>query len=134
MRIPAHRDLPRRRGGLTTAVTIGGEPFCLTANERADGSLGEVLIRHGKQGGAGAGLMDSYAAALTVGIRYGVPLAELLRPGLGMSFVPSGHTDDPEIPRARSVVDYFSRRLALDWLPDEHDTRSHQGAEGGSVR
>jgi hypothetical protein len=134
MRIPAHRDLPRRRSGLTTAVTIGGEPFCLIANERADGSLGEVLIRHGNQGGAGAGLMDSYAAALTVGIRYGVPLAELLRPGLGMSFVPSGHTDDPEIPRARSVVDYFSRRLALDWLPDEHGTRSHQGAEDGPVR
>ena len=110
MRIPAHRDLPRRHSGITTAVTIGGEPFCLIANERADGSLGEVFIRHG------------------------VPLAELLRPGLGTSFVPSGHTDDPEIPRAPSVVDYLSRRLAIDWLPDEHDPHSHEGAEGGSVR
>jgi ribonucleoside-diphosphate reductase alpha chain len=134
MRIPAHRDLSRRRSGLTTAVTIGGEPFCLIANERADGSLGEVFIRHGKQGGTGAGLMDSYATALTVGIRRGVPLADLLRPGLGMSFVPSGHTDDPEIPCARSVVEYFSRRLAIDWLAEERGTRSHRGAEGGSER
>lgn len=112
-----HRDLPRRRSGHTTAVTIGGERFTLTANQCADGSLCEVLIRHGKQGSAGAGLMDSYAAALSVGLRHGVPLADLLRPGVGVSFAPSGHTDDPEIPRACSVVDYVSRRLAIDWLP-----------------
>lgn len=117
MRIPALWDMPRRRGGHTTAVTIGGERLTLTANERADGSLGEVFIRHGKQGSAGAGLMDTYATALSVGLRHGVPLTDLLRPGLGVSFLPSGHTDDPEIPRARSVVDYVARRLAVDWLP-----------------
>jgi ribonucleoside-diphosphate reductase alpha chain len=32
-------------------------------------------------------------------------------------FVPNGHTDDPEIPRVRSAVDYLARRLAIDWLP-----------------
>lgn len=111
----------------TSAVAIGGEWFTLTANERADGSLGEVFIRHGKQEGAGPGLLDSYAAALTVGLRHGVPLADLLRPGLGLSFLPSGCTSDPEIPRARSVVDYVARRLALDWLPRDHRV-------GGSVR
>jgi hypothetical protein len=31
--------------------------------------------------------------------------------------VPNGHTDDPEIPRVRSAVDYIARRLAIDWLP-----------------
>ena len=46
-----------------------------------------------------------------------MPLAELLRPALGVSFVPAGPTDDPEIPRARSAVDYIARRLAIDWLP-----------------
>ena len=125
MRIPAHWDMPRRRGGHTTAVTIGGERFTLIANERADRSLGEVFIQHGKQGSAGAGLMDSYATALSVGLWYGIPLADLLRPGLGASFMPSGHTDDPEIPRARSVVDYVSRRLAVDWLP--YDERAALG-------
>lgn len=117
MRIPALCDMPRRRGGHTTAVTVGGERLTLTANERADGSLGEVFIRHGKQGSADAGLMDTYATALSIGLRHGIPLTDLLRPGLGVSFVPSGHTDDPEIPRARSVVDYVARRLAVDWLP-----------------
>ena len=31
--------------------------------------------------------------------------------------MPNGHTDDPEIPRVRSAVDYIARRLAIDWLP-----------------
>ncbi|MCL2584311.1 MAG: hypothetical protein FWE35_17845 [Streptosporangiales bacterium] len=132
MTIPARRDLPRHemaqhRDGRTTSVVIDGEWFTLTANERADGSLGEVFIRHGKQGTAGAGLLDSYAMALSVGLRHGVPLADLLRPGLGVSFLPSGFTSDPEIPRVRSVVDYVARRLALDWLPRDYRV-------GGSVR
>ena len=46
-----------------------------------------------------------------------MPLAELIRPGLGQYFVPNGHTDDPELPRVRSAVDYIARRLALDWMP-----------------
>jgi len=35
-----HTHLPRRRSGHTTTVTIGAEPFLLTANQRDDGSLG----------------------------------------------------------------------------------------------
>jgi hypothetical protein len=60
--------------------------------------------------------MDAYAVGLSVGLQRGVPLTELLQPALGLSFAPAGHTDDPEIPRVRSVVDYLARRLAVDWL------------------
>lgn len=119
MPVPVQRHMPRRRNGHTTAVTIDGELLRLTANGRADGTLGEVFIQWGKQGTTGAGLMDIYATALTVGLRHGVPLASLLEPVLGLYCVPNGHTDDPEIPRARSVIDYFARRLAIDWLPYE---------------
>jgi ribonucleoside-diphosphate reductase alpha chain len=100
-----------------TAVTIGGERFYLTASQRQDGTLGEVFILWGKQGSTGAGLMDIYAIALSVGLQHGVPLPDLIRPGLDLCFVPNGHTDDPEIPRVRSVIDYIARRLAIDWLP-----------------
>ena len=31
--------------------------------------------------------------------------------------MPNGRTDDPDIPRVWSAVDYIARRLALDWLP-----------------
>jgi hypothetical protein len=109
--------MPGRRQGHTTAVTIGAERLYLTANQRHDGSLGEVFIHWGKHGSSGAGLASTYAIALSVGLRHRVPLAELIRPGLGQDFTPNGATDDPDIPRACSAVDYIARRLALDWLP-----------------
>jgi ribonucleoside-diphosphate reductase alpha chain len=125
MSIPVQHHMPRRRSGHTTAVTIGGERFYLTANQREDGTLGEVFIQWGKQGTTGAGLMDIYAIALSVGLQHQVPLPDLIRPGLDLYFVPNGHTDDPEIPRVRSVIDYIARRLAIDWLPGQ--TRASLG-------
>lgn len=119
------RHMPRRREGHTTAVTIGGERFYLTANGHGDGSLGEVFIQWGKQGTTGAGLMDIYAVALSVGLQHRVPLTELLAPALDLYCVPNGHTDDPQIPRARSIIDYVARRLAIDWLP--HRERASLG-------
>lgn len=111
------QHMPRRRNGVTTAVTIGGERFYLTANGREDGTLGEVFIRWGKQGQTQAGPMDIYAMALSVGLQHGVPLTEFVRQGLNLYFVPNGHTDDPDIPRVRSVVDWVVRRPTIDWLP-----------------
>jgi ribonucleoside-diphosphate reductase alpha chain len=111
--------MARRRSGHTTSVTIGGERFYLTANGRDDGSLGEVFIQWGKQGTTGAGLMDAYAVALSVGLQHGIPLTEYVRGGLDVWFVPNGRTNDPDIPRVTSVIDYIARRLALDWLPAE---------------
>ena len=117
VRRPQHAYLPRRRSGHTTTVTIGAELFCLTANQQHDGSLGEVFIHWGKHGTSAAGLVSAYAIALSAGLQHHVPLAELIRAGLDQFFVPNGHTDDPEIPRVRSAVDYIARRLAIDWLP-----------------
>jgi hypothetical protein len=124
----------RRRRGHTTTVVIGGERFSLVATERGDGSLGEVRIGCGKHGSDIAGLMDAYATAISAGLQHGVPLADLLRPGLGLCFAPGGSTDDPEIPRVRSMVDYFSRRLAVDWLPDASARELHDGAKVAPVQ
>jgi hypothetical protein len=109
-------QLPRHRAGHTTAVIIGAERFALTANQRDDGSLCEVFIHWGKHGTSGAGLVSTYAIALSAGLQHQVPLPELIRPGLDQWFPPNGYTDDPEIPRVRSPVDYVARRLAIDWL------------------
>src|ERR1017187_4932757 len=111
------RYMSRRRSGHTTTVTIDNERFCITANQRDDGSLGEVFIHWGKHGSSGAGLVSMYATALSMGLQQHVPLADLIGPGLDQFFVPNGHTDDPEIPRVRSAIDYTARRLAIDWLP-----------------
>jgi ribonucleoside-diphosphate reductase alpha chain len=119
------RHMPRRRSGVTTAVTIGRERFYLTANGSQGGTLGEVFISWGKQGQTQAGLMDIYAVALSVGLQHGVPLLDLVRQGLDLYFVPNGHTDDPDIPRVRSVADWVARRLAIDWLP--YEARAAEG-------
>lgn len=119
------RHMPRRRTGMTTSVTIGGERFSLTTNGREDGSLGEVFIQWGKQGQTSAGLMDVYAVALSTGLQHEVPLLDLVRQGLDLYFVPNGHTDDPELPRVRSAVDWVARRLAIDWLP--YEVRAGEG-------
>ena len=117
MVVGARRHMPRRRSGHTTIVIIGPERFYLTANQRDDGSLGEIFIHWGKHGTSAAGLVSSYAIALSLGLRHHVPLTDLIRPGLDQFFAPNGHTDDPEIPLVRSAVDYIARRLAIDWLP-----------------
>lgn len=126
---PAHaavqQHMPRRRTGTTTAVTIGGERFYLTTNARADGTLGEVFLSWGKQGQTQAGLMDINAVALSVGLQHGVPLLDLVHQGIDLYFVPNGHTDDPDLPRVRSVVDWIARRLAIDWLP--YEVRAAEG-------
>jgi ribonucleoside-diphosphate reductase alpha chain len=109
--------MSQRRSGHTTTVTIDTERFWITANQRDDGSLGEVFIHWGKHGSSDAGLAHTYAIALSLGLAHQVPLADLVRSGLDQVFVPNGHTDDPEIPRVRSAVDYIARRLAIDWLP-----------------
>jgi ribonucleoside-diphosphate reductase alpha chain len=60
------RYMSRRRSGRTTTVTIDNERFCITANQRGDGSLGEVFIHWGKHGSSGAGLVSMYATALSI--------------------------------------------------------------------
>lgn len=123
--VAVHQHMPRRREGHTTAVTLGGERFYITANARTDGTLGEVFIQWGKQGTSCAGLVDVLAIAWSVALQHGIPLADLVRHSLDLYFVPTGRTDDPQIPRARSIADYLARRLVVDWLP------FHQRAELG---
>jgi hypothetical protein len=99
------RHMPRRRDGHTTAVTLGGERFYITANAREDSTLGEVFIQWGKQGSSAAGLVDIYAIAWSVALQHGVPLAELIRANLDLYFVPNGRTgpgfgDIPTGPRS----------------------------------
>jgi ribonucleoside-diphosphate reductase alpha chain len=125
------RSRPKLRGGHTTTVTIGGERFLLIASGQDDGTLREITIGWGRIGTGAAGLMDAYAAAITAGLEHGVPLADLLRPGLGLRFAPGGSTDDPEIPRVRSVADYFSRRLAIDWLTSDDRAALFSAARRG---
>jgi ribonucleoside-diphosphate reductase alpha chain len=97
----------------------------MTSGAYADGALGEVFLKLGKQGSTLAGVMDAFSIAVSIGLQYGVPLETFVEKFTNLRFEPAGMTDDQDIRMAQSMIDYIFRRLALDYLPFE--TRSALG-------
>jgi ribonucleoside-diphosphate reductase alpha chain len=97
----------------------------MTSGAYADGALGEVFLKLGKQGSTLAGVMDAFSIAVSIGLQYGVPLETFVEKFTNLRFEPAGMTDDQDIRMAQSMMDYIFRRLALDYLPFE--TRSAMG-------
>ena len=97
----------------------------MTSGAYADGALGEVFLKLGKQGSTLAGVMDAFSIAVSIGLQYGVPLETFVEKFTNLRFEPSGMTDDADIRMAQSMMDYIFRRLALDYLP--FDSRSSMG-------
>jgi hypothetical protein len=117
--------MPRTRRGTTTSFQVAGTEFFVTANGQADGTLGEIFAKFGKEGSTTAGLMDLLSIAISLGLQHGVPPETYVSKFKDMRFEPMGMTDDPEIPDVSSVGDYLARRIALDWLP--YDIRKTLG-------
>ena len=69
-----------------------------------------------KEGSTISGLMDSFATAISLTLQYGVPLEALVEKFSHMRFEPAGYTKNPEIPIAKSLVDYLFRWLASKFL------------------
>ena len=111
------RRLPRKRVGHTYSFSVGGAEGYMTAGVHEDGDLGELFVKLSKQGSTLSGIMDTLAICVSLGLQYGVPLETYVKKFTNMQFEPSGMTDDPDIPFAKSLVDYIFRRLALDHLP-----------------
>jgi ribonucleoside-diphosphate reductase alpha chain len=60
--------------------------------------------------------MDSFATAVSMALQYGVPLQALCTKFSHARFEPSGFTGNPEIPIAKSIMDYIFRWLASRFL------------------
>ncbi|MBV8705180.1 MAG: TSCPD domain-containing protein, partial [Acetobacteraceae bacterium] len=119
---PARRwELPSRHGGYTQRASVGGHRVFLRTGEYEDGTLGEVSISLPKDSGAVRGLMDAFAAAVSLGLQHGVPLAEFVEAFALTRFGPAGAVEgDPAVARASSVPDYVFRHLAASYL-GRHD-------------
>src|SRR5260370_6962141 len=63
--------------------------------------------------------MDSCATAISFALQYGVPLQLLVDKFSHMRFEPSGFTKNPQIPYAKSIVDYLFRWMASKFLDEE---------------
>jgi len=94
----------------------------MTSSEYADGHLGEVFLKLGKQGSTLAGVMDAFSIAVSIALQYGVPLETYVQKFTNQKFEPAGMTDDPDIRIAQSIMDYIFRRLALDYLSFDERT------------
>ena len=81
-----------------------------------------------KEGSTISGLMDSFATAISLTLQYGVPLEALVDKFTHMRFEPSGFTKNPEIPMAKSLVDYIFK-----WLGSKFLTAEEKQAIGISV-
>ena len=123
------RRLPTTRTSETHKFSIGGHGGFLTYSTYDDGTLAEIFIRVAKQGSTLAGLLDSFAIAVSLALQYGVPLKALARKFIHSRFEPSGFTKNPDIQVATSIVDYIFRYLALRFLPaddlDEFGMKGH---------
>ncbi|MGW2636605.1 TSCPD domain-containing protein [Streptomyces sp. NPDC001348] len=116
---PAAPRPPRRLRSTTRSFAVGEGKGYLTVALTPDGRVAEVMVRMAKQGSTLAGMMDAFSTTVTRALRHGVPLEVLLADYVGMRFEPSGLTNDPDIRRVSSVMDYVGRRLAHDHLPYE---------------
>ena len=126
------KRLPKSRPAMTTSFSVGGAEGYMTSGAYADGALGEVFLKLGKQGSTLAGVMDAFSIAVSIGLQYGVPLETFVEKFTNLRFEPSGMTDDPDVRIAQSMMDYIFRRLALDYLPFE--TRSAIGLYSATER
>ena len=129
---PVRRRLPKRRPSQTISFSVGGAEGYLTAGSYPDDGLGELFVKLGKQGSTLAGVMDSFAIAVSIGLQYGVPLETFVEKFTNLRFEPAGPTDDPDIRMAQSIMDYVFRRLALDYL--DFETRSFMGIHTADER
>ncbi|MBT3194290.1 MAG: vitamin B12-dependent ribonucleotide reductase, partial [Verrucomicrobia bacterium] len=110
-RAPYRRRMPSTRQSLTHKFEVAGHEGYLTVGMYDDGSPGELFITMAKEGSTVGGTMDAFGTAISLCLQYGVPVRELCQKFAHSRFEPSGFTKNPDIPMAKSLVDYIFRWL-----------------------
>jgi ribonucleoside-diphosphate reductase alpha chain len=113
---PRRVRLPDTRHSLTHKFEVAGHEGYLNVGLYPDGSPGELFITMAKEGSTVGGLMDCFGTAVSMCLQYGVPVEALNRKFMHARFEPSGFTKNPDIPMAKSLVDYIFRWLQLTFV------------------
>jgi len=61
--------------------------------------------------------MDCLGTAISVALQYGVPVESLVNKFAHQRFEPMGMTTNPDIPFAKSLVDYIFRWMGMEFVP-----------------
>jgi ribonucleoside-diphosphate reductase alpha chain len=69
--------------------------------------------------------MDAFGTAISISLQYGVPLEALVNKFSHMRFEPMGHTPNPDIRIAKSVIDYIFRWMGIQFMPGYREQNSN---------
>jgi ribonucleotide reductase alpha subunit len=116
---PVRRRLPDERHSLTHHFDIQGHEGYVTVGLYDDGTPGEIFLTMAKEGSTISGLMDAFALQTSMALQHGAPLRTMVNKFSHVRFEPSGFTKNPEIPIAKSIIDYIFRWLASRFLDPE---------------
>ncbi len=117
---PVRRKLSDERKSITHKFSIGGHEGYITVGMYEDGTPGEVFISMAKEGSTISGLMDSFATSISYALQYGVPLKFFVDKFSHVRFEPSGWTGNPQVPYAKSIMDYIFRWMGTKFLGPEY--------------
>ncbi len=115
--VPRRERLPDTRQSITHKFSIAGHEGYITVGLYDDGRPGELFITMAKEGSTIGGLMDCFGTAVSMSLQYGVPLEVYVSKFSHTRFEPMGHTKNPDIRIAKSIVDYIFRWLGITFLP-----------------
>jgi ribonucleoside-diphosphate reductase alpha chain len=116
---PVRRRLPADRNAMCHKFDIAGHEGYIHVGFFEDGTPGEIFIKMAKEGSTISGLMDTVGVLTSMALQYGVPLEVLVSKFSHVRFEPSGFTKNPDIPMAKSLIDYIFRFLGARFLSGE---------------
>ncbi|MEQ8849197.1 vitamin B12-dependent ribonucleotide reductase [Botrimarina sp.] len=128
---PRRERLPDTRDSKTHKFSVAGHEGYITVGLYEDGRPGELFITMAKEGSTIGGLMDAFGTSVSMSLQYGVPLEDYVRKFSHMRFEPQGHTKNPDIRIAKSLIDYIFRWLGITFLPGYKE--ASQGQMAGSA-
>jgi ribonucleoside-diphosphate reductase alpha chain len=114
---PRRERLADTRNSVTHKFSVAGHEGYITVGLYEDGRPGELFITMAKEGSTIGGLMDCFGTAVSMSLQYGVPLEVYVNKFSHTRFEPMGHTKNPDIRIAKSIVDYIFRWLGITFLP-----------------
>lgn len=127
--VPRRERLPDTRQSVTHKFNVAGHEGYVTVGLYPDGRPGELFITMAKEGSTVGGLMDCFGTAVSMSWQYGVPLEVYVNKFSHTRFEPMGHTKNPDIRIAKSIVDYIFRWLGITFLPGYREANRGSYAE-----
>ncbi len=127
---PRRERLPDTRDSKTHKFSVAGHEGYITVGMFPDGRPGELFITMAKEGSTIGGLMDAFGTSVSMSLQYGVPLEDYVRKFSHMRFEPQGHTKNPDIRIAKSLIDYIFRWLGITFLPGYKEASQGQMPAG----